>query len=344
MRVLILGGTRFVGRALVEDALARGWDVTAVHRGRTGALPSAVHAVFADRESEPELRAALGDVRWDLAVDTWSGAPAVTAVSGRVLAGRVGRYGYVSSASVYEWGHHVNEDSPVVAGDPDATEGDYAAIKRGAELAVLDAFGDALLARAGLILGPHEDIGRLPWWLERIAAGGRVLAPGRADRPLQYVDARDLAAWMWSALAAGVSGPVDAIGPSGHATTRTLLEACIAATGSGGRAGLDRRGRAGRRPGSSRGPNCRAGCPRRASSRASSKPTRRGPRRPGCGAARSRTPSPTPGRGSSAKASRRSDRTATPSASELKPLRPTNRRQQRPSATSGLRAEGRTVR
>jgi 2'-hydroxyisoflavone reductase len=232
MRVLVLGGTRFVGRALVEDALARGWDVTAVHRGRTGALPAAVDAVFADRESEAELTAALGDGRWDLVVDTWSGAPAVTAVSGRVLAGRVRHYGYVSSASVYEWGHHVDENSPVVAGDPGATDGDYAAIKRGAELAVLDAFGDALLARAGLILGPHEDIGRLPWWLERIAAGGRVLAPGRPDRPLQYVDVRDLAAWMWSALADGVSGPVDVIGPSGHATTSSLLNACIAATGS----------------------------------------------------------------------------------------------------------------
>lgn len=232
MRVLVLGGTRFVGRALVEDALTRGWDVTAVHRGRTGTLPSPVHAVFADRESEPDLRAALGDDRWDLAVDTWSGAPAVAAASGRVLAGRVGHYGYVSSASVYEWGHHVDERSPVVAGDPAAVDGDYAAIKRGSELAVLNAFGEALVARAGLILGPYEDIGRLPWWLERIAAGGRVLAPGRPDRPLQYVDVRDLAAWLWSALAAGVGGPVDAISPSGHATTGTLLEACVTATGS----------------------------------------------------------------------------------------------------------------
>jgi 2'-hydroxyisoflavone reductase len=232
VRVLVLGGTRFVGRALVEDALGRGWDVTAVHRGRTGALPDAVDAVFADRESEAELTAALGDGHWDLAVDTWSGAPAVAAISGRVLRGRVGRYGYVSSCSVYEWGHHVDESSPVVAGNPSATDGEYASLKRGAELAVLDAFPDCLLARAGLILGPYEDIGRLPWWLERIDRGGRVLAPGRPDRPLQYVDNRDLAAWMWSALADGVGGPVDAISRSGHATTRTLLEACIAATGS----------------------------------------------------------------------------------------------------------------
>lgn len=232
MRVLVLGGTRFVGRALVDDALSRSWDVTAVHRGRTGTLPGGVQAVVADRESESDLAAALGDRRWDLVVDTWSGAPAVAGVSGRVLRGRVGRNGYVSSSSVYEWGQHVDEGSPVVAGDPDATDGDYAALKRGAELAITAAFPAALLARAGLILGPYEDIGRLPWWLNRIARGGRVVAPGRPERPLQYVDARDLAAWMWSALAGEVGGPVDVTSRSGHATTATLLRACVSATGS----------------------------------------------------------------------------------------------------------------
>jgi 2'-hydroxyisoflavone reductase len=236
VQVLVLGGTRFVGRALVDDALARGWDVTAVHRGRTGALPDAVHAVFADRESEAQLATAFGDGRWDLVVDTWAGAPAVAAYSADLLRGRVDRYGYVSSASVYEWGRHVDENSPTVAGSWGAADDDraaqYAANKRGAEIAVLAAFGDAVLARAGLILGPNEDIGRLPWWLERIDRGGRVLAPGRPERPLQYVDARDLATWMWSALADGISGPVDVISPSGHATTSTLLSACIAATGS----------------------------------------------------------------------------------------------------------------
>ena len=236
MQVLVLGGTRFVGRALVADALARGWDVTAVHRGRTGALPDAVRAVLADRQSDAELATALGDGSWDLVVDTWSGPPAVAAISARLLRGRVDRYGYVSSVSVYEWGQHVDENSPTVTGDPVSAGDDptavYAAAKRGAEIAVLDAFSDAVLARAGLILGPYEDVGRLPWWLDRIARGGRVLAPGRPERPLQYVDARDLATWLWSALADGGTGPVDVISPSGHATTSTLLSACVAATGS----------------------------------------------------------------------------------------------------------------
>lgn len=232
MRLLVLGGTRFVGRAVVEDALARGWEVTALHRGQTGSLPNGVETRHADRTDEKALGAALGEDTWDLVVDTWSGAPVVATTAARLLAGRAGNVGYVSSGSVYEWGSHLDESSPVVDGDPNATEGTYPQLKRGAELGVLQAFPDALLARAGLILGPYEDIGRLPWWLNRIARGGDVVGPGRPERPLQYIDARDLAAWMLSALADGATGPVDAIGPSGHASTADLLEACIAATGS----------------------------------------------------------------------------------------------------------------
>lgn len=234
MRLLVLGGTRFVGRALVADALERGWEVTALHRGVTGALPAGVRALTADRTSESSLAAALDAAPngWDAVVDTWAGAPDVAGLAARLLQGRVGRFGYVSSLSVYVWGSHVDESSAVVDGSPDATDGDYAAIKRGAELAVLREFPDAVLARAGLILGPHEDIGRLPWWLGRIARGGRVVAPGRPDRPLQYVDARDLARWLLDSVAGDLAGPVDIASRSGHATTRSLLEACLAATRS----------------------------------------------------------------------------------------------------------------
>ncbi|MBW0117207.1 NAD-dependent epimerase/dehydratase family protein [Pseudonocardia abyssalis] len=232
MRLLVLGGTRFVGRAVVADALARGWDVTTLHRGVTGVSPDGVTTLVADRTSGPALAAALGDGEWDLAVDTWSGAPAVVDDAARLLRGRVRHVGYVSTASVYAWGSHVDETSPLVDGDPRAGDGDYPALKRGSELAVLESFPDALLGRAGLILGPHEDVGRLPWWLHRISRGGRVVAPGRPDRPLQYVDARDLAAWMLSGLADGRTGPVDVVSRSGHATTEDLLRAAVAATGS----------------------------------------------------------------------------------------------------------------
>ena len=232
MRLLVLGGTRFVGRAVVQDALARGWDVTALHRGVTSSLPPDVTALHADRTDTDALRQALGSASWDAVVDTWAGAPRVASTAARLLQGRAGRFGYVSTSGVYVWGRHVDESSPLVEGDPDAEATDYSADKRGAERGVLAAFPDALLARAGLILGPYEDIGRLPWWLNRIAAGGRVVAPGRPDRPLQYVDARDLATWLLTGLQDGLSGPVDVISRSGHTTTAGLLEACVAATGA----------------------------------------------------------------------------------------------------------------
>ncbi len=232
MRLLVLGGTRFVGRAVVNDALARDWEVAALTRGVTGTLPSGVRALHADRTSAEELTRALGEDSWDLVVDTWAGAPRVATTAARALAGRVEGYGYVSTNSVYVWGSHVDESSPVVEGDPESDTNEYAAAKRGAELGIVDAFPKALLARAGLILGPHEDIGRLPWWLDRISRGGRVVAPGRPERPLQYVDARDLATWLLSALSTGVTGPVDVVSRSGHATTAGLLDACVAVTGS----------------------------------------------------------------------------------------------------------------
>ncbi|SDS23607.1 Nucleoside-diphosphate-sugar epimerase [Friedmanniella luteola] len=232
MELLVLGGTRFVGRAVVADALARGWSVTALHRGVTPGLPDAVRALHADRTDEAALAAALGDRRFDAVVDTWAGAPVVATTAARLLQGRAERFGYVSSSSVYVWGEHVDEDSPLVEADPSSAGTDYAADKRGAELGVLDTFPDALLARAGLILGPFEDIGRLPWWLTRIAAGGRVVAPGRPERPLQHVDVRDLAHWLLDGLASGRAGPFDTISRSGHATTASLLEACVAVTGA----------------------------------------------------------------------------------------------------------------
>ena len=232
MRLLVLGGTRFVGRAVVQEALARGWDVTAVHRGVSGTPPTGATSLLADRAAPGALRRVLDEGSWDLVVDTWDGAPRVATEAAQLLRGRVQRYGYVSSMSVYAWGSHVDESSPLVTGDAGADGGEYPALKRGAELGVLSAHPDALLARAGLILGPYEDIGRLPWWLQRISRGGRVIAPGRPDRPLQYVDVRDFASWLLSALTHDVVGSVDVASRSGHATTEQLLQACVHATAS----------------------------------------------------------------------------------------------------------------
>jgi 2'-hydroxyisoflavone reductase len=247
MRLLVLGGTHHVGRAVVEAAVARGDDVTTLNRGVSGRQPPGARALQADRTDPAALRAALsapepggtGEPAWDAVIDTWSGAPRVVADSAALLAGRAGHYGYVSSRSVYTWPipAGLDESAPVVDGDPASEDGqDYAAAKRGGELAAVAAFGDrALLVRAGLILGPYEGVGRMPWWLRRMSQGGDVLAPGPPGLPLQYVDCRDLAAWMLSAADRGLGGVFNATSRRGHATMATLLEAARDVTGSGAR-------------------------------------------------------------------------------------------------------------
>ncbi|MER5465278.1 NAD-dependent epimerase/dehydratase family protein [Streptomyces sp. NPDC002668] len=234
MRLLVLGGTEFAGRAVVESALARGWEVTVFHRGRHEA-PAGVTSLLGDRTA-PDGLAALAEGEWDVVVDTWSAAPSVVRDAARLLAGRVGRHVYVSSCSVYAWPPAAGNDEtgPVVEASPDAIEVPYAEAKRGGELAVLDSFGEerSLLVRVGLIIGPWENIGRLPWWLGRMARGGPVLAPGPRDTPLQYIDVRDLAEWMLDAAVRGLSGPYNLVSEQGHTTIGELLEACARATGS----------------------------------------------------------------------------------------------------------------
>jgi 2'-hydroxyisoflavone reductase len=236
MKLLVLGGTHHVGRAVVETALARGDDVTTLNRGLTGYQPPGARALHADRTDPAALRAALGEEPWDAVIDTWSGAPAVVADAATLLAGRAGHYGYVSSVSVYRepTPRGADESAPTVDADPASTDGgDYQAAKRGGELAAVAAFGDrALLARAGLILGPYEIVGRMPWWLRRLERGGDVLAPGPQDMPLQYIDCRDLAAWVLSAADRGLGGAFNTVSRRGQATMGSLLEAAREVTGS----------------------------------------------------------------------------------------------------------------
>ncbi|MFC5642193.1 NAD-dependent epimerase/dehydratase family protein [Kitasatospora cinereorecta] len=233
MRLLVLGGTEFVGRAVADAAPARGWQVTVFHRGRHDPPAGAV-SLLGDRADSDGL-AALGIGAWDVVVDTWAGAPTAVRDSARLLAGRAGHYVYVSSRSVYAHPAPagLTEAAPAVDGSPDAGEVAYPQAKRGGELAATGAFGDrALLVRAGLILGPRENVGRLPWWLTRIARGGPVLAPGPRELPLQYIDVRDLADWILGAVDRGLGGPYNLVGPPGHTTMRDLLDTCVRVTGA----------------------------------------------------------------------------------------------------------------
>ncbi|MEU4424866.1 NAD-dependent epimerase/dehydratase family protein [Actinoplanes sp. NPDC024001] len=232
MRILVLGGSGFVGRAVASEAVARGDTVTVFNRGRRDPVPG-THLLPGDRESPGGL-AALDDGTWDAVVDTWSADAAAVAATARLLSGRAGHYTYISSRSVYRYGDPapLAEDSPLCELDDPGYAGD----KLRGEHAAAEFTGPLLLARAGLILGPHEDVGRLPWWLRRLHRGGPTLAPGPRELPLQYIDVRDLALFVLDAAAAGRTGPYNLVSEPGHTTMGELLT--IAAEVTGGHAEL----------------------------------------------------------------------------------------------------------
>jgi 2'-hydroxyisoflavone reductase len=236
MRVLVLGGSGFVGRAVAQAAVDRGAQVTVLNRGRRDPVAGTTLAT-GDRLTPGGLDALAGGT-WDMVVDTWSAGAAPVAAAATALRGRAGHFTYVSSRSVYRFDETgateppVTEDAPLVADDDPGYAGD----KLRGEQAATAFGGPLLLARAGLILGPHEDIGRLPWWLTRLRRGGPTLAPGPADLPLQYIDARDLATFLLDAATAGRTGAYNLVSEPGHTTMGELLT--IARDVTGGHADL----------------------------------------------------------------------------------------------------------
>jgi 2'-hydroxyisoflavone reductase len=227
MRLLVLGGTGFVGRVVADLAVRRGDQVTVVNRGHR-APPPGTTALTGDRES-PDGLDALRDGDWDAVVDTWSADGDAVRRTAELLDGRAGHYTYVSSRSVYRFGAGgpLTEDAPLT--DPDGPG--YAGDKLRGEIGTRAFTGPVLLARAGLILGPHEDIGRLPWWLTRLARGGPTLAPGPRDLPLQYIDVRDLAAFLLDAAGQRLTGPYNVVSEPGHTTMGELLDTANRITG-----------------------------------------------------------------------------------------------------------------
>ena len=228
MRLLVLGGTVFLGRHVTAEALRRGHEVTLFHRGRHGAdlFAGAEHAL-GDRAGD---LAPLRGRGWDAAVDTSGYEPADVARSSAL---DLGHLVFVSSCNVYPaWPEEpVDEDSPVW------TEGDdYGPLKAECERVAEAAMpGGVASVRAGLICGPHDNIFRLPWWVRRIAAGGDVVAPGDPDRTVQLVDARDLAAWMLDLAEQRVAGAFNGTAPPDRTTMREALEEAVHATGGGAR-------------------------------------------------------------------------------------------------------------
>jgi len=238
VRLLVLGGTVFLGRHVVEAALARGDDVTLFNRGRSApALYPEAETVLGDREHD---LARLAGRRFDVVVDTSGYLPRLVGASARLLAANVERYVFVSSCSVYASAAEPNdEDAPLAALCDPASEDvgrEYGALKALCEREVEAAApGRALNVRAGLIVGPHDPTNRFTYWVTRLARGGDVLAPEPRDQPLQLIDARDLAAWMLVAAQEGASGPVNVTGPLEPLRLDAALAAVAEAVGGGAR-------------------------------------------------------------------------------------------------------------
>jgi len=217
VRLLTLGGTKFLGRAVVEAALARGHETAIFTRGQTNPdlFPEAEHLV-GDRTGD---LSALDGRRWDAVVDTSGYVPHVVRRSAELLSPAAEHYTFVSSISVYsEFSQPVHEESPVaeLADGQSADElasdyANYGALKALCEREVVEAFaGRGLAVRAGLIVGPHDPTGRFTYWPHRLTRGGEVLAPGPPDRPVQFVDVRDLAAWIVDASERQLTGAFNA--------------------------------------------------------------------------------------------------------------------------------------
>jgi 2'-hydroxyisoflavone reductase len=242
MDVLVIGGGIFLGRAMVAEALARGDRVAVFNRGRSGPTPVGAEQIVGDRTVAADLEQLRGR-RFDLVVDTSGYVPADVGPGAEILAPSCGHYAFVSSINAFpEWPQRADyQAAGTHDGDPDATRDDvpdgytaaqsYGWLKVGCERAVARAFGEnrTTVLRAGCIVGPHDSaVGRLPWWIARVARGGEVLVPGAPDDDVALIDARDLAAFALRA----VPSVFETAGPSGRDTRGDLLSACCDVTGS----------------------------------------------------------------------------------------------------------------
>lgn len=240
MRLLVIGGTSFVGRTIVGDALGRGHQVTTFNRGLTGKDVDGVEALRGDRSTDEGVEPLVGR-GFDAVIDPGGVVPVHVLRTARAMAGSAPFYAFVSTTAVYQTWHTAGMDEssatcPAVA-DQDGDPADFEKLrvhKRGCELAVEQTYGpDAcLVARAGSIVGPHDNLGQLPWWLTRTAEGGRMLAPGDPTRGLQLIDVRDVSAFVLDQVEARAAGIHNVVPDEPNTTMGQLVDDCALATGS----------------------------------------------------------------------------------------------------------------
>lgn len=236
--MLVLGGTVFLGRSVVTEALASGAQVTVFNRGRSGMPPDGVEQLTGDRTVPADLEQLAGR-HFDIVVDTCGYVPVDVVLSATVLEPNCDHYAFVSTINVFP-GWPVVPDYQAAglhAGDPDADPADapadeaarYGWLKRGCELAVQREFGTerSSVLRAGCVVGPRDVVvGRLPWWIDRVARDGAILAPGAPDDLVSLIDARDIAGFA-------LGRPPGEFEVTGAPVTRAeLMAACREITGS----------------------------------------------------------------------------------------------------------------
>ena len=237
VKLLVLGGTKFLGRAVVEAALPRGHEVTLFNRGRTNPeLFPDVEKLRGDREGD---LSALSGRSWDAVVDTSAYVPQQARTSAEALAGAAGHYLFISSLSAYaDASKPLDEESPLAEledGQPDdrllEDFSNYGALKVLSEQAAAEGFGGpTAIVRPGLIVGPHDPTGRFTYWPHRVARGGEVLVPAPAESQVQFIDVRDLGEWIVDLSENRVEGPFNAA--NRDVTWKTLLETCRDVTAS----------------------------------------------------------------------------------------------------------------
>jgi len=230
MRILMLGGTKFVGRNIVEAALSRGHEVTLFNRGnRTDVFPE-LELLVGNRDGKLE---ALQGRTWDAVIDTSGYVPRIVNQSLQALVGSTGHYTFISTLDVYDepYQEGIDESHPVVPlvdEKEESIEVAYGALKARCEQLVRAAMPDrSLIVRCGLVAGPGDHTDRFTYWPARISRGGEVLAPGDPNAPIQFIDVRDLAAWIVRMIEAQESGTYNGTGPAEPVTLGRLLETCV---------------------------------------------------------------------------------------------------------------------
>lgn len=241
MKVLILGGTRFLGRALVEEGLKRGHEITLFNRGTNKEAFPEVEQLIGNRDSDVSL---LENRKWDVVMDTCGFAPHQIKKIAAVLGDNIEHYTYISSISVYkDWVPlHITEGYHLQSMPPDdklkdVEEGKISPYEHYGALKVLCEAeaekhwpGRVLHIRAGLLVGPFDYTDRLPYWVQRVAQGGKVLVPGRPDRPVQLIDVKDIATWVFNMTENRKAGTFNVTGPDYELTIEELLNTCKAVT------------------------------------------------------------------------------------------------------------------